>query len=275
MAFTAEKAAELFRTSNNAGQLNSLIEMYEKLLNYHTERKDAPERVSLYLKIADLYKRAGETAKANTNFENARKVYQAYTDPEAKEGEARTYVDIGFVLGTDQDIASNNDTAIQTVKTDPRVQANTLRYIGKKYQERWSKGPTSRAGFESEPVRVADYYSRAVALYSQQLPDTRIDLADTLSELGVINLEIDKTVALQKFDEALKIYTESENAKRGALLLKIAQLQEEKGQLEQALKSYDEAESIFDKEKVMVDTLKARAGSTRVDAAIYKKKARP
>jgi len=275
LAFTAEKLAELFRTSKDAGELHTLIEMYENLLKYHSERKDAPERVSLYLKIADLHKRVGETAEANTNFENARKVYQAYTDVEAKEGEARTYVDIGFVLGTEQDIASNNDLAVQTVKSDARVQANTFRYIGNKYQERWSEGPTSRPGYESEPAKAADNYSRAVALYSQQLPDSRVALADTLTELGNINLAIDKTVALLKFEEALQMFTEDEGAKRASLLLKIAQVQEEKGQLEAALKSYREAETLFNKQNVVIDALKAKAGANRVNAAINKKPAQP
>jgi hypothetical protein len=277
LAFTAEKMADLFRTSKDAGELHGLIEMYENLLKYHTERKGAPERVSLYLKIADLHKRLGETAEANTNFENARKVHTAYTDPEAKEGEARAYVDIGFVLGTDQDISNNIDLALQIVKSvpDPRAQANTLRYIGKKYQERWSDGPTSRAGYESEPAKAADYYSRAVALYRQQMPGTTIELAETLTELGIISLEIDKTVALEKFKEALQLYSDVENPKRAPLLLNIARIQEERGLLDEALKSYSEAERIFNKQNVIIDAIKAKGGATRVNAAIDKRSARP
>jgi hypothetical protein len=275
LAFTVEKLAERLRTSSAPAQLHMLITGYENLLQYHTERKDAAERVSLYLKIADLHKRLGETAEANTNFDSARKVFQAYTDPEAKEGEARASVDLGFVRGTDQDIASNNEAALQIIKTDARALANTLRHIGNKYQERWRKGPMSRPGFESEPAKAADYYSRAVALFRQQLPDTRIDLADTLTELGIINLEINRTAALQNFDEALRSYTENENAKMGSLLLKIAQLQEEKGQLDEALKSYEAAETRLNREDVIVDGLKAKAGARRVKAAMDKKTARP
>jgi len=61
----------------------------------------------------------------------------------------------------------------------------------------------------------------------------------------------------------------------GSLLLKIAQLQDEQGQLQEALKSYESAETKFNKADVIVDGLKAKTGAGRVKAAIDKKEARP
>jgi tetratricopeptide (TPR) repeat protein len=275
LAFAADQLAEASRTSNEVEFPRVLVSMYENLLSYYPEKEQAAERVALYLKIARMHTRLNETAAVNTDFENALKVYRAYDDKEAKEGEARTYVDIGFVSGADVDIHKNVELALHTVRTlkDPAAEANTLRYVCKKYQQTWSKGSAPRPGFASETAQAADYCSRALELY-RSVPDSRIQQAETLSDLGTINAA-NKPAAIENFQAAFNLYKDDERAERAALMLNIAAIQEEMGQLDQALKSFEAAKSILDKLDVMFDTLKAMRGVERVRAALQKNSARP
>jgi tetratricopeptide (TPR) repeat protein len=94
--------------------------------------------------------------------------------------------------------------------------------------------------------------------------------AETLSDLGTLNLQIDKTVALDNFQKACALYTEKENGQKATLLFSIGSLQEEKGQLEAALKSYQDADAIFQKEK-LIDELRSSRAVERVKKALEKR----
>jgi hypothetical protein len=272
---TADRLTNFHRTSKNPDDLRLLISTYEDLLPYYTERDFAPEQVSLYLKIAETQRRLNDPVEVTRNFDNALKVYRGYRDKEAKEAEAKTYIDIGFVLGEDKDIKNYSEQGLLAVRTlqDPIAEANTLRYIGNKIQKRWSTGPTSRPGFASEPSQAADFLTRALRLY-EAVPETRIKQAETLCDLGTVNLQIDKEVALNTFQRAYALYTDKEESERAALLYDIASIQEEKGQLEAALKSYKDANAVFQKENV-IKALRTNPAIARVQAKIAKSSARP
>jgi hypothetical protein len=267
---TSDKLTDFFKTSTAAEDLHVLISLYQTLLPYYEDKSLASDRVSLYLKIGETHNRIKETVDANRNFEDALNVYRKLGD---KEAEARTEVDIGFVLGGDN-IKDYTDKGLSLARTlnDSLVEANTLRYIGNKIQKRWSLDPTSRPGFTSEPVQAADYYTKALKLY-EALPNSTIvtlKKAETLSDLGTLNLQIDKTVALDNFQKACALYTEKENGQKATLLFSIGSLQEEKGQLEAALKSYQDADAIFQKEK-LIDELRSSRAVERVKKALEKR----
>ena len=275
LILTSDKIAEFVRTSSDANELHPLISNYEAMLPYYTERSDAAGKVSLYLKIAEARKRLNESDQATMNFDNALKVYRDYGDKEAKEAEAKTYVDIGFVLGGNDDIKNYTGQGLEAVQQlkDPLAEANTLRYIGAKIQKRWSMGPTSRAGYASEPAQAIDYLTKALALY-ESLPDARIQRAETLTDVGTINLKTNKTLALENFQKALALYTDKEDSQRAALLFSIGSLQEEDGQLEAALNSYKEADAIFTK-KDSIDQIRADRAVARVQRRILGTSSRP
>jgi len=275
LAAMSDKLSNFLRISDDPDDLRSLIGIYEELLPYYSERDFAPEKVALYLKIAEANKRLNDAAEVTKNFDNALKVYREYGDKEAKEAEAKTYVDIGFVLGEDQEIKKYSEQGLLAASAlnDSLVEANTLRYIGNKIQKSWLIGPTTRLGAESEPSKAADYFSRALKLY-EATPEARIQQAETLSDLGTVNLQINKALALENFQKAYALYTDKEESQRASVLYKIGSLQEEKGQLEEALKSYKDANTIFRKESVF-DELRTDRAINRVEAKIAESAARP
>jgi uncharacterized protein YoxC/energy-coupling factor transporter ATP-binding protein EcfA2 len=275
MAATSDKLADLSRTSNDSEYLSIILAIYEELLTFYTERNYAPEKVSLYLKLGETHNRLKKTEEAKKDFENALKVYADFGDDEGKEAEARTYVDIGFVLGEENEIKSHVDQAMVAVRkmNNPIAEANTLRYIGNKLQRRWQMGPTSRPEFASEPKRAADYYAQALTLY-QRSPESRINQAETLTDLGTINLQIDKSAALDHFQKAYDLYTDKEDSQRASLLFNIGLIQEANGQWDAALKSFKEAESKFG-DADFIEQLRASRAVERVKAAQVKSGAKP
>ena len=275
LAAMSDKITYFLRLSDDPDDLRALISNYEELLPYYAERDFAPEKVALYLRIAETHKRLNEPDQVTANFDNALKVYREYGDKEAKEAEAKTYVDIGFVLGEDQEIKKYSEQGLLAASAlnDPLVKANTLRYIGNKIQKSWSTGPTAIRGAESEPSKAAYYFSKALELYEAK-PEARIQQAETLTDLGVVNLQINKAVALENFQKAYALYTDQEESQRASVLYKIASLQEEKGQLEEALKSYKDANTVFRKESVF-DELRTDRAISRVEAKIAESTARP
>ena len=260
MAATADQLANFHKTSNQPEELSVLYAMYEDLVPLYTERNLAQEKVSLYLRMGEILNRLKETAEANNYFKQAVKVYTDYGDKEAKEAEAKTYVDIGFVLGEDKDIQSYIEKGLGEVRTlqDTVAEANTLRYIGNKIQKRWSMGPTSRPGHASEPQQAVDYYTRALTLY-QQKPEARIQQAETFTDLGTINLQTDKSLALDHFKKAYELYTDKEGPERAALLFSIGLIQESKGELDAALKSFQDANAVFSTENLFDEMRATRA----------------
>lgn len=260
---TSNRLANFHRTSKEDKELGFVIAAYEGLLPHYEGKNFASERVSLYLRIAETYNRLNKPDQANKNFDNALNVYRSFGDKEGKEGEAKTQVDIGFLLGGDA-ITTHTDEGLSLVKTlnDTLAEANTLKYIGNKIQKRWSMGPTSRPGFASEPAQAIDYYKRALALY-EPLPDTTTKRAETLSDLGTIHLRSDKAAALDYFQKAYALYPESDNQQRATLLFNIGSLQEEKGELDAALQSYRNADALFRKEE-MIDSFRSTRAILRV-----------
>jgi hypothetical protein len=268
---TSDKFADFYKTSKDAENLHVLISLYQALLPYYEGKDFAPDKVSVYLKIGETHNRLNESVDADRNFEEALNVYRKIGDKEAKEGEAKTQVDIGYLLGGDN-IKTYTDKGLALVANDTLANANTLRYIGNKVQKKWSMGPTSRPGFTSEPAQAVDYYTKALRLY-ETLPDADKQKADTLSDLGTINLQIDKAVALDSFRKACALYTEKEDRQKATLLFSIGSLQEEKGELEAALKSYQDADALFKKEK-LIDELRSTRAVDRVKKAIEKRSGR-
>jgi hypothetical protein len=268
---TSDKFADFHKTSKESEDLHVLISLYQALLPYYEGKELAPDKVSVYLKIGETHARLNESVDAGRNFEDALNVYRKIGDKEAKEGEAKTAVDIGFVLGG-ENIKTYTDKGLALVANDALAEANTLRYIGNKVQKRWSMGPTSRPGFTSEPAQAADYYTKALRLY-ETLPNADKQKADTLSDLGTINLQIDKAVALDNFQKACALYTEKEERQKATLLFSMGSLQEEQGQLDAALKSYEEADALFKKEK-LIDELRSTRAVDRVRKAIEKRSGR-
>jgi tetratricopeptide (TPR) repeat protein len=250
------------------------VAIYEDMLPFYTERSDAPEKVSLYLRMGETYNRLNERTLANRAFDNALNIYRNSGDNEDKQAEAKTNVDIGFVLGGDK-IKTYTEQGLSVVRNsgDALAEANTLRYIGYKLMERWSNGPTSRPGFDSEPAQAAGYVTQALKLY-ETVPEARIKIAETLTDLGEINLQVDKSVALQSFQKAYGLYSESEGAQRASLLYSIGLLQEEKGELEQALKSYKDADVIFP-EGELLNKLHTSRAIARVEKKMANNGARP
>lgn len=275
LTFTIGKVANVLRTTDEAKALNTLITMYEDLLPYYADRDVAHERRSLFLEIGELYKRMRNTEQAKKNFDNALNVYRAYPDKDAKEAEAKTHVDIAFVLGDTQDIQNGTEQALRTVRAtqDIVAEANTLRYIGNKFHDRWRKGPTSRPGFSSEPEQAKSYYVQALVLY-RSLPETKIKQAETLTDLGTINLAIDKSLALNNFQNAYRLYEENESAKRAVLLFNIGSIFEEKGELQAALKSYKDALEFYG-DNIQLDGLRTQRAAKRVQEALAKSAERP
>jgi tetratricopeptide (TPR) repeat protein len=275
MAATSDKLTDLSRTSNDSEYLSIILAIYEELLTFYTERNYAPEKVSLYLKLGETHNRLKKTEEAKKDFENALKVYADFGDDEGKEAEARTYVDIGFVLGEENEIKSHVDQAMVAVRkmNNPIAEANTLRYIGNKLQRRWQMGPTSRPEFASEPKRAADYYAQALTLY-QRSPESRIKQAETLTDLGTINLQIDKSAALDHFQKAYDLYTDKEDSQRASVLFNLGLIQEANGQWDAALKSFKEAESKFG-DADFIEQLRASRAVERVKAAQVKSGAKP
>src|SRR5687767_723166 len=123
---------------------------------------------------------------------------------------------------------------------------------------RWSMGPTSRPGHASEPQQAVDYYTRALTLY-QQKPEARIQQAETFTDLGTINLQTDKSLALDHFKKAYELYTDKEGPERAALLFSIGLIQESKGELDAALKSFQDANAVFSTENLFDEMRATRA----------------
>ena len=297
MAFIADLYADVIRTSLQSVYHRRLASMYGNQVAYYPEQENAPKKVSLFLKIASVFKRLNDTAEATTHFENALKVYRDFSDP---EGVARTYVDIGFLLGTEkelgteEDIAKNIELALQTIGRENKIgEASTLRYVCRKYQETWSKGPAARPGFVTETA-ATEYCSRALAIYQSLTgsPGSRIRQAETLTDLGTINAA-NKSIALQHFQAAYKLYQEEEKATstadnlknieekeknnkrqkaKAALLLNIGAIQEQMGQLDEALESFEEARRTLSDQDVLIDALRAKRGFDRVNGTIPQKK---
>lgn len=275
MRFVTDNLADILQRSDDDQAFKSLIWMYERLLPYYSGRNEAQERVSLYLNIGTIYNnRLHNTAEANKSFDSALKVYRDYED---KEAEARTYVDIGFLTS---DFAQDDNRTIEgyvqqgleTVRTmhDTLAEANTLRYVGDKYQRAWPRGPD--AGFAAK-VSVT-YYTRALALF-QALPGTRIKQAETLTRLGTVNLAIDKSLALSNFQKAYSLYEDTERLQRANLLFNIGTIQVQKAQLEAALKSFEDALTIFKAEKSILEELRTQRAISRIKALMEKDSVRP
>jgi conflict system STAND superfamily ATPase/tetratricopeptide repeat protein len=275
MAATAEKLDSANRTWNEPSNLEILIETYTKLLPYYTERNVAQERASVYLKLGEFYRRAKDPDEANKNFAHAIYVFSNYDDAEAKEAAAKTYVDVGFVIGENTLIKSYIDEGLKVIRqtNDPIAEGNTLRYAGNKTHKRWSQGPTSRPGYADEPKLAIEYYNQALAAY-QRAPDSKKNQAETLTDLGMISLQINKTAALDYFQRAYDLYTEKEDRQRANLLYNIGLMQEGKGELEAALKSYQGADAIYSKLDVF-EGLRNDGAIQRVRAAIDKRTPRP
>ena len=275
MAATSDKVLEFFRTADEAEYFEAVLSINEELLSFYTERNHAPEKVSLLLKMGEAHNRLKRTEEAKKHFGNALKVYADFGDDEAKEAEARTYVDIGFVLGEENEIKSYIDQALVAVRkmNNPIAEGNTLRYIGNKLKNRWQLGPTSRPDHASEPKRAADYYTQALTVYRQS-PESRIKQAETLTDLGTINLQIDKAAAVDHFQKAYDLYTDKENSQRANLRFNIGLVQEASGQLDAALKSFQEAESKFNEDD-FIEELRASRAVERVKKALEKKGAKP
>lgn len=134
-------------------------------------------------------------------------------------------------------------------------------------------GPTSRPDFASEPKRAAEFYTQALTLY-QRSPESRIKQAETLTDLGTISLQIDKSAALDHFQKAYDLYTDKEDPQRASLLFNIGLLQEANGQLDAALKSFKDAESKFSDDD-FIEELRASRAVERVKAAQVKSGAKP
>lgn len=275
MAATAEKLDNLNRTSNKPENLELLVETYVKLLPFYTERNLAQERASVYLKLGEFYRRANESDEANKNFVNAVMVFADYGDPQAREAEARTYVDIGFVIGEDQAIKSYIEHALKSIRklNDPIAEGDTLRYAGNKTYKRWSQGPTSRPGYADEPKLAIDYYNQALAAY-QKMPGSEKNRAETFADLGMVSQQVDKVVALDYFQKAYNLYTEKEDRQRASVLYNIGLIREGKGELQAALKSFEEANAIYAKLEVF-EGLRAEQAVERVRAAIAKSSESP
>ena len=275
MAATAEKLDNLNRTSNKPENLELLVETYVKLLRFYTERNLAQERASVYLKLGEFLRRANESDEANKNFANAVKVFADYGDPQAREAEARTYVDIGFVIGEGQVIKSYIEHALESIRklNDPIAEGDTLRYAGNKTYKRWSQGPTSRPGYADEPKLAVDYYNQALAAY-QKIPGSEKNRAETFADLGMVSQQVDKVVALDYFQKAYDLYTEKEDRQRASVLYNIGLIREGKGELQAALKSFEEADAIYAKLKVF-EGFRTEQAVERVRAAIAKSNERP
>jgi hypothetical protein len=275
MVATSEKIDNFLRTTNDPEELELLVETYEELLPFYTERNVASEKASLYLKLGKVHRRSNKPDEASKNFENALKIFTDYGDREAKEGEAKTYVDIGFVIGEDKEIKSYIDQGLVAIRKlqDPIAEGNTLRHIGNKIQNRWTQGPTSRPGHAEEPKLAIDYYNQALAAY-QMKQESAIEQAQTFTDIGMINLQINKAAALDNFRKAYDLYTEKENRQRAALLYNIGLIREGEGNLEAALKSFEEAHEIYDKLDVF-EVVRSDRAVERVKAAMAKSSARP
>lgn len=275
---TADKLTNFHRISTEPEDLQILIDIYNDLLPHYTEKQVAQERVSLYLKLGEAQNRLKASDLAKEAFENALKVYRNFGDKEAKEGEARTYVDIGYVLGGDEDIKKYTEQGLAVVRgtQDPLAEGNTLRYVGNKVQKRWSVGPTSRPGHDLEPKQAVEYYTQALTRYQTvpATPEVNKRQAETLTDRGTINLQINKAEALADFQKAYELYTEKDGQQRAALRFSIGTIQEETGQLEEALKSFQEADEIFRKEELLEEFRSGRA-IDRVRAALEKRNGRP
>lgn len=229
------------------------LDLYQEAYKNYKESKNASgmkyaarKLVSSHVRAGKFYADLEDLARAKQHFDGAIAVY---ADEKDSQSEALTYVDIGFALGgrnVDTYTKQALESAIKKGGKNSPIEAETLRYIGKKFRENMAASDRNSDEYRRLFRLASDSFENALNTY-QGLND-RIKMAEVNDDLGMLKHAAGVSGALEHLRKALSLYNgEKEDSERGRVWLDIGSVYEEEENIEEARKAYEEARSIFDR----------------------------
>lgn len=227
------------------------VEFYKSAYeNYEKEKDQAgmkfvAARIGAgHLKIGRAYLELDEAEEATKNFDAAIETFKSISDA---QGEVRTYVDIGFAKGS-KDLDTFNQKALEKARTaggpDSPLEAETYRHIAEKAKESLVTAERDSEDYRRFISIAADSLGAALQIYERR--QDRIKQAELQRELGVFKQAAGLSGALEHLQKAQSLYSaDEEDAERAGIILDIGSIYEERGEIQEAKRLYEEALEIF------------------------------